>query len=168
MSTGGQYNLSVRDHQGKIGTTSVLTGAVTAISLPGLLTQYGNLRTAIGALSIGVLANENAHVFDTILSQVVPTADFAQRGMKWLVQYHDNTEFFDAPLNAIPNGGYLKPFSIEIPCANLALLNDETDELDIAVVPASNFVTAFQAIGRSPYGGTVVVDNIKKASRNVN
>lgn len=167
MSVGGQYNLSIRDHEGDIGTTTVLTGAVTAVSLPGLLTQYGNLRDAIAAITTGVPSSENAHVFDTILSQDLPTNEYSQRGVKWQVNYHDNLQFFDAPVNAIPNAGYLKPFSIELPTADLTLLEDGTDELDLDLEVVDDFVTAFEAMARSPYNGTVTVDSIKYVPRSV-
>ena len=161
------YSLSIRDWDKKIGNTQVLTGAVTAVSLPGLLTQIGNLRDAIEDLTIGVLANEAQTVFNTILSQDKPTSEFAQRGNKWLVSYHDNTAFFDAPVNAIPNEGYLKPFSIEISCADNALLADNETFLPLDQTEAAAFVTAFETMARSPYGGVVIVDSIEQVNRNV-
>ena len=167
MSVGGQYNLSVRDYGGQIGSTTILTGAVTAVSLPGLLTQYGALRTAIAGIIDGVPSSENAHVFDTILSAAEPTSEYAQRGTKWIVNYHDNLQFFDAPVNAIPNAGYLKPFSIELPTAKLSLLEEGSEELDLSVTAVAAFVTAFEAIARSPYNGTVEVDSIKYVPRSV-
>lgn len=161
------YSLSIRDWDKKIGNTQILTGAVTAVSLPGLLTQIGAMRTAIDGLTIGVLADEKQTVFNTILSQAKPTSEFAQRGNKWLVSYHDNTAFFDDPVNAIPNEGYLKPFSVEIPCADNSLLDDNETFLPLSQTQAAAFVTAFQAMGRSPYGGVVVVDSIEQVNRSV-
>jgi len=161
------YSLSIRDWDGQISNTQFNTGAVTAVSLPALLTQIGALRTAVDGLTIGVLANESQTVFNTILSQDLPTDEFAQRGNKWLVSYHDNTQFFDAPVNAIPNAGYLKPFSLEIAAADNALLAQNETFLDITVNPGLAFVTAFEAMGRSPYGGAVVVDSIEQVNRNV-
>lgn len=163
-----QFSLSIRDYDGAIGVTSVNTGAVTAVSLPGLLTQIGNLRDAIDGLTIGVVASERQEVFNTILSQDLPTSEFAQRGSKWLVKYHDNTQFFDAPVNAIPNAGYLKPFDVSIAAADLSLLADNQTFLpleDGGVV--EDFVTAFEAMARSPYGGVVVVDSIEYVPRSV-
>lgn len=162
-----QYSVTIKDYDGAPGITSINTGAVTAVSLPGLLTQIGNLRTAIAALSIGVVSDERQEVFNTILSQTLPTNEYAQRGSKWLVHYHDNTQFFDAPLNAIPNAGYLKPFEVSISAAKLELLEDNQTFLPLDQAQAAPFVTAFEAMARSPYGGAVVVDSIEYVPRSV-
>lgn len=160
------YSISIRDYDAKLSNTQVLTGAVTAVSLPGLLTQIGDLRDAIDGLTIGVLANEQQTVFSTILSQDKPTSEFAQRGNKWIVYYHDDTAFFDAPVNAIPNAGYLKPFHIEIACADNSLLANNETVLPLTQTEAAAFVTAFEAMARSPYGGVVVVDKIEQTNVN--
>lgn len=162
-----QLSFSIRDYDGAIGVTSINTGAVTAVSLPGLLTQIGSVRAAIADLTIGVMARERQEVFNTILSQDLPTNEFAQRGSKWMVSYHDNTQFFDAPVNAIPNAGYLKPFQIEIAAADLTLLEDNATFLPLDQTEAAAFVTAFEAVARSPYGGVVVVDSIEYVPRSV-
>jgi hypothetical protein len=158
---GGEIVLSVRDYDGDVGTTSLRTGAVTAVSLPGLLTQIGAYRTAVEGLIIGEMAKESLTAFSTILSQDRPSDQFAQRDTKWLVHYHDNTQFFDAPLNAIPNAGYLKPFSVELPTANLALLDEGSTVLPALAISA--YKAAAEAVGRSPYGGAIIIDYIEYA-----
>jgi hypothetical protein len=160
------YTLSLRDWEGSIGTMEVNTGLVTALTLPGLLTQIGALRTATAALVRGVVANEQQTVFNTILSQDLPTSQDAQRGNKWLVSYHDNTAFFDAPLNAIPNDAYLRKFRVMIPTANNSLLADNENDLDLTTGPGLAFKTAFEAIAKSPAGGSVVVDFIRQTNVN--
>ena len=160
------YSLTLRDWEGSLGDIQVNTGAVTAISLPALLGQIGALRTAIENITIGVAANESQTVFDTILSQDVPTSEFAQRGNKWLVSYHDNTQFFDAPLNAIPNESYLRKYRVMIPTADNALLEDSEKRLDLTVNPGLAFKNAFEAIARSPAGGVVVVDFVEQTNVN--
>jgi len=160
------YSLTIRDYDAKLSNTAIHTGAVTAVSLPGLLTQIGNFRDAVDAMTIGVVANEQQTVFNTILSQDKPTSEFAQRGNKWIVYYHDNTAFFDAPLNAIPNAGYLKPFHFEIAAADNSLLDDNTTVLPLDAPAAADLVAAFEAMGRSPYGGAVVVDKIEQTNVN--
>ena len=160
------YGLSVRDWEGSIGTVEINTGAVTAVSLPGLLTQIGNMRDAIDDVVIGVLADERQTVFNTILSQDFPTSEFAQRGNKWIIFYHDNTAFFDAPVNAIPNAGYLKPFHVMLPTADNSLLAANETELDITAGVGLALVTAFEAMARSPYGGVAVVDSVEQTNVN--
>lgn len=155
---------TIRDYDNKPSNTEIHTGAVTAISLPGLLTQIAAMRAAVDGLTIGVIQNEKQTVFNTILSQDLPTNEFAQRGNKWIVYYHDNTQFFDAPLNAIPNAGYLKPFHFEIAAADNSLLDDNTTVLPLDEPAAAALVAAFEAMGRSPYGGAVVVDMIEQTN----
>ncbi len=158
---GGLVTLSVRDWDGDIGTTGLATGAVTAVSLPGLLTQIGAYRTAVDGLIIGEMAKEQLSAFQTILSQDKASVPEAQRNVKWTVKYHDAQQFFDPPVNAIPNAGYLKPFELELPTADLSLLADNITTLDLTVNPGLAYKTAAEAMGRSPYGGTIIVDSIE-------
>jgi hypothetical protein len=160
------YTLSLRDWEGSIGTMEVNTGLVTALTLPALLTQVGALRTATDALVRGVIANESQTVFNTILSQALPADADAQRGNKWLVSYHDNTQFFDAPVNAIPNDAYLRKFRVMIPTADNSLLADNENDLDITAGAGLAFKTAFEAVAKSPAGGSVVVDFIRQTNVN--
>lgn len=160
------YTLSLRDWDKKIGTVQVNTGLVTALTLPALLTQIGNLRDAIDDIVIGVPAKESQTVFDTILSQDNPTSEFAQRGNKWLVSYHDNTPFFDAPVNAIPNDAYLRKFHVMIPTADNSLLAANETLLDLTAGVGLAFKTAFEAVAKSPAGGSVVVDFVEQTNVN--
>jgi hypothetical protein len=114
----------------------------------------------------GVIANEQQDVFNTILSQALPTDQDAQRGNKWLVSYHDNTQFFDPPVNAIPNDAYLRKFRVMIPTANNSLLADNENDLDITAGAGLAFKTAFEAVAKSPAGGTVVIDFIRQTNVN--
>lgn len=160
------YSLTFRDWEGALGTTEINTGAVTAVSLPGLLTQIGTLRAAIDALVIGVIADERQTVFNTILSQDFPASEFAQRGNKWIVFYHDNTAFFDDPINAIPNAGYLRKYHVMLPTADNSLLDANETELDLTAGVGLTFKNAFEAIARSPSGGVVVIDKVEQTNVN--
>lgn len=164
-----QGYLSFLDHSGESSAASFITGDITAVSLPGFLTQWGDLRTAIEGITLGTIQEEAAYVFKTRLSNTKPTDQNAQRERKWLVTYEDNLPFFDDPVNAIPNAGYRKVFNIEIPTADASLLpaNLETEQVDITGTEMAAFVTAFEAIARSPYGGTVNVLKIELVGRNL-
>lgn len=160
------YSLTLTDWEGSKGDVQVNTGIVTALTLPGLLTQIGALRTAIDGITIGVPAAESQTVFDTLLSQALPTSEFAQRGNKWLVSYHDNTPFFDDPVNAIPNEAYLRKFRVMIPTADNSLLAANEKRLDLTVNPGLAFKTAFEAMAKSPAGGSVVIDFVEQTNVN--
>jgi len=163
---GGELGFSLRDNNGDLSSLGIHTGAVTAVSLPGLLVEVGQLRTTIEALTLGVMADERLSVFNTKLSALRAASPVAQVETKWVVGYHDDTAFFDAPVNAIPNAGYQKPFTFEIPTADYSLLDDGTEYLDIdtALSPGNNFRLVFEATARSPYGGEVVLDYIRVMS----
>ena len=154
----GELKFTLRDNSAETGRVEVHTGNVTAASLPGLLTEVGALRTAIEGITLGVMAAEALSVFETKLSAAAAASNLAQKGVKWTVGYSDITAFFDAPVNAIPNAGFNKIFTQTIPTADLSLLPDGQEELDLedgGVVEA--FVDAFEATARSPYGGRVEV-----------
>ena len=160
------YNLGIRDWDLKIGNTAVNTGIVTALTLPGLLTLIGNYRDAVDDIIIGVVANEQQTVFNTIHSQDAPTSEFAQRGNKWLVSYHDNTPYFDPPINAIPNDAYLRKYNVMIPTADNSLLEDNETKLDLTTGVGLAFKNAFEALAKSPAGGSVVVDFVEQSNVN--
>lgn len=157
----GELKFALRDNSAEIGRTTVHTGNVTAVSLPGILTQVGALRTAIEGITIGVVASESLSVFETALSAASAASPLAQRGVKWTVGYADTTEYFDPGVDAIPNAGFNKIFTFTIPTADLTLLDSGQEELDLTDTPVAAFVTAFEAVARSPYGGAVNVLYIK-------
>lgn len=153
----GELKFTLRDNSAETGRVEIHTGNVTALSLPDLLTEVGALRGAIEGLTIGVMAAEALSVFETKLSAASAASPLAQKGVKWTVGYADVTAFFDDPVNAIPNAGYNKIFTFSIPTADLTLLPDGEEELDLTTGAAETFVTAFEETARSPYGGRVNV-----------
>jgi len=160
------YSLSIRDWDKKIGVSQINTGLVTALTLPALLTQIGALRTAIDAIVIGVIAKESQTVFDTVLDDATPASAFAQRGNKWLCIYHDNTQFFDPPVNAIPNDQYLTKYRVMIPTADNSLLAANNTFLDLTAGAGLAFKTAFEAVAKSPAGGSVILDTVEQDNVN--
>jgi hypothetical protein len=166
MANGG-LTYSFLDYDRESASTNLQTGAVTAVSLPGLLTQIGALRTAIGNIVVGTISGESLYAFRTRLSNAPPADPQAQRERVWVVHYEDVTAFFDDPVNAIPNEGFGKNFTIAIPTADFSgthlLANSE--DADLTDTEMAAFVTAFEAIARSPYGGAVNVTRIEAGGR---
>lgn len=142
--------------------------AITGVSLPGALTQFGALRTAIQGIILGDISDEALYVNRTKVTNVPPTDPSAQRERKWLVKYEDTTQFFDPGVNAIPNAGYKKQFNVEIATADFTTANlpNNGDEADLTDTAIAAFVSAFEAIARSPYGGAVNVTQILAVGRN--
>lgn len=165
MAQGGSF--TIMDYNREDSTTSFNNAAITAASIAGYLTQFGALRTAIEGIILGTVSDERAYVFNTRLSNTAPTDENAQVERAWDVLYEDNQPFFDAPVNAIPNAGYQKVFHMTIGTADLeGRLLPGSDFADLTETSIAAFVTAFEAIARSPYGGTVNVLQIKAVGRN--
>lgn len=161
----GFGGFSILDYDGERSNTSLTTGNITAVSLPGTLTQWGTLRSALDGIILGTVSQEWLKVFDTKISNTLPSEKAAQRESKWLVVYEDTTAFFDDPVNSIPNEGYKKVFTLEIPTADLSLLETNKDTMNIASGAGQTFVTAFEAIAKSPYGGAVNVLEVRHVGR---
>ena len=162
---GENWSYTLTDYNGETSTTTILVGAVTAVSLPGLLTDISDMVAAIDDLVLGVRKSDQLRAFKTPGSNALASDPNAQVERKWLVTYDDITAFFDAPVNSIPNAGFGKIFQIEIGTANAALLEDNQEFLDLSAGEGLAFVTAFQAMGRTPYGGTPRVLSIELVGR---
>lgn len=164
----GGGSFTVLDYDREKSNMGFNTAAITAASIAGTLTQFGALRTAIGAIIIGNFSDEALYVNRTKISNVPATDPSAQRERKWLVQYEDTTQFFDAPVNAIPNAGYKSLHNMEIPTAKFTVTNlpNNGDEADLTETDIAAFVTAFEALVRSPYGGAVNIVKMTAVGRN--
>lgn len=130
--------LTQRDYSKELSRFKVHFTGITTVNIGDILTQWGALKTATDALTLGVLANETLVLDNTILSADIPASPFAQRELKMQVNYIGNTS--------------QKPFQIEVPCPDLAVLTlNNTDEVVLAdggVMAA--FVTAFETLAKSP------------------
>lgn len=151
-------SFKVRDYSSETSTVKFYNGAITAVSLPGYLTALGNMRTAIQGVTNGIIASEMWVGDNTVLSQAAPATPIAQRENKWLVTYEGNTNN--------------KLFQMTLPTADLtnaALFLPGSDEADLTAQPWVDFITAFQAIGRTPDDDqeTITVRSIRFVGRNI-
>ena len=162
---GESWTYALTDYNGEVSTTTILVGAVTAASLPGLLTDISAMVTAIDNMVLGVRKSDSLRAFKTPGSNALASDPNAQVERKWLVTYDDITAFFDDPINSIPNAGFGKVFSIEIGTADASLLADNQEYLALDAGPGLAFVTAFQNMGRTPYGGEPRVLTIELVGR---
>lgn len=158
---GEAHSTTIVDYNGETSTTTIHTGAVTAVSLPGLLTDIAAWRAAITGVIIGNQRSDRLTAYNTNLNPFLPSDPNAQVERKWQLNYVDSTQFFDAPVNSIPNAGYGKKFQVEIATADASLVLPNSEYMDIGVgSPGEDLVTAFEAIARSPYGGAVSVTDV--------
>lgn len=157
---------SIADYSAEIGTFGFQTGAITALNLPTVLTQFGALRGAVENIILGVVHKEHQYAWDSKLTNVLPGDVNAQRERKWLGIYEDSTATLGV---GIDNPGYLKKFTFEIPTADFSgdRLLPGKDEADLSEATMAAFVTAFQALAKSPYGGTPRVLQMFGVGRNV-
>jgi hypothetical protein len=79
------YSIVYRDHSGETKSIRLYTGEITAVSLPGLLTELGTLATAFDAVTLGVRAKEHWGE-ETIVSNAKATAEDAQIETELLVR----------------------------------------------------------------------------------
>ena len=164
----GILNFTLLDYSDESSRVNIQTGAVTAVSLPGLLTQVGTLRGAIEGITLGTMQKESLKVFETPLSNARPGSELARRETKWLVRFEDVTQYFDPPTNAIPNEGFAKVFTITIPTADVVgRMIEGTDLADLTNTEIAAFITAFEATARTPYGGEVNVLSVSAVGRNL-
>lgn len=147
MGAIGQFTLL--DFSGEKSNMSFYAGDITAVSLPGFLTDFGQLRTAIEGITLGTMNKERWIGDDTLLSNTPPASPVAQREIKWLVTYQGNTS--------------QKLFQMEIPTADLTIagiLVPGTDLADLTQAAMATFVTEFETIARTPDDDTETVNVI--------
>lgn len=145
-----------RDRSGELSNVKMFNGAITAASLPGFLTQFGQMRAALEAITLGIASQETWVGDSTVLSAALPASDIAQRESKWLVRYHDNVT--------------QKKYQLEIPTADLnGRLLPLSDFGDPANAEIAAFITLFNAFARSPDSDTnaVLFDSIQHVGRNL-
>lgn len=126
---------------------STLTAA-NFVAQTGLVSA---LYTAALDLTLGSQAATRVLAVSTV-SAVENTNPLAQRENKWLVRYHDTAG---------------TKFTLEIPTADLSLLDTGTEFLDLTGTEAAAFKTAFEAVVKSPDDPTLTVtlDSIQFVGR---
>jgi hypothetical protein len=152
-----KYKLSIRDNSREITRTDFNIDDIGVGNIGDILTAVGTFKAAVDGIVLGVLAKEALVMDETNLSALAPANPLAQRGIKWHAQYSDNTAFFDPGVNAIPNAGYQQIFTNSIGTADLSLLADGEEELNLTAGVGLAFKTAFDAFVKSPYGGDAVL-----------
>jgi len=154
------YSVTIADNTLKPnGEPETTTLSVPVITLtPGnaaaTVTLMGNLSAAIAAITLGnFLKNEVTYAANRL--GIGPAAStLAQRENKWLIRYHDATTY--------------QKFQSSIGTADLSLLPDNEEFLDISADEGLALKTAFEAVVVSPADAahTVVVDSIQFVGRN--
>lgn len=137
MATRHYGEFEILDYSGSKSSFSFSFGAITALSLPGFLADFGALRTALGGIIKGTIRREKWTGDETVLSNIPPLYDGAHRELKWLVWYEtvSGDEEYSECTIATPD---------------LDLLQSNRDEIDYSAPAAADFITAFENIARVP------------------
>jgi len=131
------------DVTNEVGSLEVFTGAVTAVSIAGFLSDLGGLQAATDAITLGTRRSQSWTGDYTVVSNAWPTDRAAQRENALLVRYQDSvTE---------------EPFTLTIPTIDFTKLNFIPFGGDNVYFTAPNgnadivaWVAAFEALARSP------------------
>lgn len=130
------YSVNVRDYSNEESSTRVYFGAVTALNIAGVLAQIGDLRNALTNLVLGVLAKDMWVGDSTVLSNSTPASSAAQNELKFQFIYEGVTS--------------KKRYRIEVPCADPSKTVPNTDQIDLTDSEVAAFVTAFEALAKTP------------------
>lgn len=155
-----QYTVTLRDATQELTSHTVYFDEITAVSLPGLLTELGAYNTAVLGITNGVLAKDHWGEV-TVVSNATPTDKSAQRECKLLVQYQDTTTE--------------KPYTLTIGTVDFTKLVFLPGAGDAVAFKAANgasteiqaWVTAFEALASPPdnEGNDVVVTGMRFVGR---
>lgn len=156
--------LTIEDYSHEKSGMSINIGPLTAANFTAVRDAIDDLKAVMPNLILGEIRKTNIN--EVFVESVAAVADVnAQRERKWLVTYRDETQFLDVA-NTINNTGFGQIYNVEVPTADLALLDDESDELDLSIAGVAAWITAFEAVQNSPTGGDVInVISIKHVGR---
>lgn len=155
MPTSGHSTMRVNDYDSEASTLQFRGVTVTAANFDAQFAALTSLIDAIGNITLGLKISQTFGNATQVLAPSTPSAyPAAQREKKWLVRYTD--------------GVAMKNYRMEIPCADLSLLDENNRayaDMDDASIAA--FVSAFEAFHRSEGGNPVTVESIQFVGRNV-
>lgn len=150
-----QNNFTINDYSNEKSAFGVTSITANAGNLAAQQTAAAALFAAVEDLTIGELVKQtmNLVIYDT---PAIPTSPYAQRELKWLVQYVGDSSG--------------KTFSIEIAAPDITdNVVENTDVADLGSTDWAAFVTAFESYVRSPDNGTetVTVIGARLVGRNI-
>lgn len=150
----GFYTRTLMDYDEETSHVRVHAEAINAGNIAAQLVLQSNFGAAINDMSIGSLQSIR-YGNEVIANSESPEETYAQRELKWRVDYRDTV-----------NG---EPYHFTIPCANLDLLDPNNRKQafmgDGDVV--DDFVAAAEAYALSPDGNPIQILRILAVGRNL-
>lgn len=153
---GDHYSIfTLLDNSDESASAKIYNGAVTAVSIAGFLTEFGQMKATIDTITRGTMQKEQWVGDNTLLSNVRPVDQNAQREIKWKVNYIDTVT--------------QKKYHVTLPTADpTGRMIAGTDLADMANADIAAFVTRFNSFARCPDNDTnaVSVVSIQLVGRN--
>ena len=140
---------TIVDYSNEKSSFRIPIGDITAVSLPGALTEMGDLQTAIDGIILGDRQKQGWIGDDTVLTSLPASSPLAQVEWAWLVTYKgdvSNKLFNVSIATADPQAGHLLPNS---------------DMADLTNADMAAFVSAFEQIARTPDSSTETVKVVR-------
>lgn len=149
----GFYSRSLKDYDSEISTVQVHAADLNAGNIAAQLTAQADFGSGINLMSLGTL--QQIRYGNSVESnQAAPTDTWAQRELKWRVDYTDDVSG--------------KPYHFTIPMADTALLDPNNrgfaDPTDADVI---TFTTNAEAYVLSPEGNAITIQQIVLVGRNL-
>lgn len=157
MSDQAALTLTIKDASNEKSTSEFNLGLQTPATIAANIVKTNALQNAIVGIILGNLFKTKYTYFDNTMNPNVPTNQAAQKEMKWMVHYHDNTDTFG--VNQNPNYG--NAYVVSIACPDTSKLVDGTDRADLTDTAVATFVTAFEDVVLAPGGGAAKIDYIE-------
>jgi len=148
----GKLNLTYIDHDSESSTVGVRTVDLTAANITAQLALQATLQSAIDGIANGALKTRSVLAETEDFAASPPASGFTQRETKWLVSGVDSAGFST---------------TLEIPCADLALLPAGSGVLDISAGAGLAFADALEAVWISAQGNPVTVNSVVHVGRNI-
>jgi hypothetical protein len=152
---GSKLEITVIDYEKEFSKMQFKGAALTAANMVAQEAAMTALEAAALDLQLGTERNKNITANVVKFAPLNPGSVNAQRERKWLIAYYDAVTF--------------EQFTMEIPCADLSLLDTDAQDgsIDKTVEKWTTFKSAFQAYVLSPLGNAVVVTDAFHVGRNL-
>jgi hypothetical protein len=145
-----KYVIPYVEHSGKVARVSV------PVADDATDPQLNSIFAAVNAVTLGNAGQSylSQQINKSAGSNAAPDNGYAQKEIRWLVRYTDNTT--------------AEKFRFEIPTADGSLLtgNGGTDILPLGAGAGAALKSAIEAAGRSPNGNAITVSSVELVGRN--
>jgi hypothetical protein len=150
-----KYGITFMDYDRELSTFKLNVPQLDAVTVLTIGASAAAFRAAVAGISGATFKSERFTQFDNQLSNVPPTNQYYQRETKYLVLYQDNVT--------------LDIFRCEVPCANLSLLANHSEFLDIttALSPGKVFKDDFEGFVVSEEGNPITVLSVQAVGRDL-